>query len=89
MNDISLALVAPYNKDPCTSLFNLLKDVMSFYFQDKRYLLLPWIYMLILNVLYETGSVALLTTVHMEREKVKTISKIILQIEPGGSVLKI
>lgn len=36
---------------------------------DKRYLLLPWIYMLILNVLYETGSVALLTTVHMEREK--------------------
>lgn len=27
--------------------------------------------MLILNVLYETGSVALLTTVHMEREKVK------------------
>ncbi|CAC5381743.1 unnamed protein product [Mytilus coruscus] len=36
---------------------------------DKRYLLLPWIYMLILNVLYETGSVALLPTVHMEREK--------------------
>lgn len=38
--------------------------------QDKRYLLLPWVYVLILNVLYETGSIALLTTVHMEREKV-------------------
>ncbi|KAK3099823.1 hypothetical protein FSP39_010305 [Pinctada imbricata] len=36
---------------------------------DKRYLLLPWIYVLILNILYETGSIALLTTVHMEREK--------------------
>lgn len=36
---------------------------------DKRYLLLPWVYVLILNVLYETGSIALLTTVHMEREK--------------------
>lgn len=36
---------------------------------DKRYLLLPWIYIVILVVLYDTGSVALLTTVHMEREK--------------------
>ncbi|XP_069131238.1 uncharacterized protein [Argopecten irradians] len=36
---------------------------------DKRYLLLPWVYVLVLNVLYETGAIALLTTVHMEREK--------------------
>lgn len=35
---------------------------------DKKYLLLPWVYVLILNVLYETGSIALLTTVHLERE---------------------
>jgi hypothetical protein len=41
--------------------------------QDKRYLLLPWIYIVILVVLYDTGSVALLTTVHMEREKVNLL----------------
>ena len=47
--------------------------IFSFLFQDKRYLLLPWIYMMILVVLYDTGSVALLTTVHLEREKVRSI----------------
>ncbi|KAK3606394.1 hypothetical protein CHS0354_042039 [Potamilus streckersoni] len=36
---------------------------------DKKNLLLPWIYMDIIIVLYDTGSVALLTTIQMEREK--------------------
>ncbi|KAL4230399.1 Peptidase M13 [Mactra antiquata] len=44
---------------------------------DKRYLLLPWIYIVILVVLYDTGSVALLTTVHMEREKTLHIWEIV------------
>ncbi|XP_053399839.1 uncharacterized protein LOC123557536 isoform X2 [Mercenaria mercenaria] len=44
---------------------------------DKRYLLLPWIYIVILVVLYDTGSVALLTTVHMEREKTLHVWEIV------------
>ncbi|ESO89544.1 hypothetical protein LOTGIDRAFT_165135 [Lottia gigantea] len=38
-------------------------------YMDKRYLMLPWIYVLVVTVLYETGAVALLTTVHLEYEK--------------------
>lgn len=44
---------------------------------DKRYLLLPWIYIMILVVLYDTGSVALLTTVHLEREKTLQLWEIV------------
>ncbi|XP_071088193.1 uncharacterized protein [Haliotis cracherodii] len=38
-------------------------------YMDKKYLLLPWIYVLVVTVLYETGAIALLTTVHLENEK--------------------
>ncbi|XP_050417182.1 uncharacterized protein LOC126830813 [Patella vulgata] len=38
-------------------------------YMDKRLLMLPWIYILVVTVLYETGAVALLTTVHLEYEK--------------------
>ena len=56
--------------DAC--VFRYLK-LIFYIFQDKRYLLLPWIYVMILVVLYDTGSVALLTTVHLEREKVSAM----------------
>ncbi|XP_041358974.1 uncharacterized protein LOC121375538 [Gigantopelta aegis] len=38
-------------------------------YMDRKYLLLPWIYVLVVTVLYETGAVALLTTVHVQNEK--------------------
>ena len=40
------------------------------WWQDKKYLLLPWVYTLVVTVLYETGAIALLTTVHLSRDRV-------------------
>ncbi|XP_025087389.1 uncharacterized protein LOC112560041 [Pomacea canaliculata] len=39
-------------------------------YMDKRFLLLPWVYTLVVIVLYETGAIALLTTVHLSQDKV-------------------
>lgn len=38
-------------------------------YMDKKYLLLPWVYTLVVTVLYETGAIALLTTVHLSKDK--------------------
>lgn len=38
-------------------------------YMDKKYLLLPWVYTLVVTVLYETGAIALLTTVHLSEDK--------------------
>ncbi|KAK0062199.1 hypothetical protein Bpfe_008300, partial [Biomphalaria pfeifferi] len=37
-------------------------------YMDRRFLLLPWIYVLVITVLYETGAIALVTTVHLEQD---------------------
>ncbi|CAG5123581.1 unnamed protein product [Candidula unifasciata] len=37
-------------------------------YMDRKYLLLPWIYVLVITILYETGAVALITTVHLEQD---------------------
>ncbi|CAL1539993.1 unnamed protein product, partial [Lymnaea stagnalis] len=37
-------------------------------YMDRKFLLLPWIYVLVITVLYETGAIALITTVHLEQE---------------------
>ncbi|XP_059157723.1 uncharacterized protein LOC131942053 [Physella acuta] len=37
-------------------------------YMDRKFLLLPWIYVLVITVLYETGAIALITTVHLEKE---------------------
>ncbi|KAK7097678.1 uncharacterized protein [Littorina saxatilis] len=39
-------------------------------YMDKKYLLLPWVYTLVVTVLYETGAIALLTTVHLSHDKI-------------------
>lgn len=44
---------------------------------DKKQLLLPWIYVIILVVLYDTGSIALMTTLQLEQEKTLTAWEIV------------
>ncbi|KAL8581011.1 hypothetical protein ACOMHN_048045 [Nucella lapillus] len=39
-------------------------------YMDRKLLLLPWVYTLVVTVLYETGAIALLTTVHLSRDKI-------------------
>ncbi|XP_076467883.1 uncharacterized protein LOC143298801 [Babylonia areolata] len=39
-------------------------------YMDRKLLLLPWVYTLVVTVLYETGAIALLTTVHLSHDKI-------------------
>nr|KAI8756979.1 hypothetical protein BgiMline_010494 [Biomphalaria glabrata] len=46
-------------------------------YMDRRFLLLPWIYVLVITVLYETGAIALVTTVHLEQDHTLDVWEIV------------